>query len=198
MRAKFQLNLIVPLFSGIFSFVRDTPWNTQFYVFELFRTVGIRSWKLVWHAFIPSHFATNNWRILFCLLKVYNCYVHPIFHGVFLSSGWGGGGGGCLVHTKWLVVHNSFQNHWFVVNYLFSSSIIVRKNPMIQIASCEPALNGSLQETWHFFCVADICWNNSHLVIAWSCYDKTLPKSMEWILAIKVVRNKKFENFDHW
>ena len=39
--------------------------------------------------FIPSHFATNNWWMLFFLLKFCNCYVHPMFHGVFLSSGWG-------------------------------------------------------------------------------------------------------------
>ena len=45
-----------------------------------------------------------------------------------------------------------------------------------------------------FICVADIRWNNSHVVIAKSCCDEILPKCMEWTLAIKVVRNKKFEN----
>ena len=37
------------------------------------------------------------------------------------------------------VVRNSFQIYWFV-NYLSDFSIIVQKNHVIQIASCEPAL----------------------------------------------------------
>ena len=39
-----------------------------------------------------------------------------------------------------LVVQNPLQIHWFV-NYLFGFSIIVQKNRMIQIASCEPAFS---------------------------------------------------------
>ena len=38
----------------------------------------------------------------------------------------------------WLV-HNSFQVHWFI-NHFFGFSIIVQKNHMIQVASCEQAL----------------------------------------------------------
>ena len=40
------------------------------------------------------------------------------------------------VQTMVLVVHNSFQIHWFL-NYLFGFSIIVRKNHMV--ASCKQA-----------------------------------------------------------
>ena len=39
-----------------------------------------------------------------------------------------------LVHTMRLVVHNAFQIQWFV-NYLFSFSIIIQKNRMIQVES---------------------------------------------------------------
>ena len=38
----------------------------------------------------------------------------------------------------WLV-HNSFEIHSFI-NHFFGFSIIVPKNPMIQVASCEQAL----------------------------------------------------------
>ena len=44
------------------------------------------------------------------------------------------------IHTMRLVVHNSFQIHWFV-NYFFGSSTIVQKNRMIQIAQCEQAFS---------------------------------------------------------
>ena len=39
-----------------------------------------------------------------------------------------------------LVVRNSFQSHLFI-DYCFDFSIMVQKNRMIQMASCEPALS---------------------------------------------------------